>query len=120
MIVTTPDEKNDFILTTWRFRSDPALEYSISWSSCRNPFCSCTTMDFSISVDDEHDPVAAFEVDIEKKAIVKKGPCVDDDFADRVLSDIAESDWKTMHDVFTAGKVQCTEECDPEQINPQK
>jgi len=118
MIVATPNDKNDFILTTWKFRSEPAVEYPITWSSCSNPFCRCTKMDLYIGIDGENDPVAAFEVDIAKKEIVKKAARSDDGFADRVLSDISESDWEAMHKVFISGKILCTEECDPEQIDP--
>jgi len=122
MIIETHDEKNGTVLQTiWKFRDDEQ-QYETMWSVCDNPFCGCSELTFGISIGRQETPEAWFIFDfVTEKASLDDKSCYTESskrLSKRCLDELSEKDKTILGKLFSATKLQCEENVNPQTVEP--
>ena len=107
---------------------DRALEgtrWSVNLLVCDNPCCRCCRVDFNCTpMDAELNPQATsvnFVFDTENRSIYhpagRKRPAPSDNFAQAVMKELEDGDWKYLYEFLLRAKHEQIENCDPRRVD---
>jgi hypothetical protein len=99
----------------WMFENDDR-QYSLGFSTCENPFCTCREMTVLFSSQKERTEAAAgIRLNTERRTLVemKKRSEAERFFERRFIAELSEADWKELDDALRSIKMKDTEEYDP-------